>query len=81
MMEGGKAGCCGKEVKYNYDLACLNQQNSVAPSNENIELPVDSPNSVVSATHFIGNLLDCRGQTLSNGFIQLKGQNYEKVVL
>lgn len=70
----------GKEVKYNYDLACLNQQISVAPSNENIELPVDAPNSGVSATHFIGNLLDCRGQTLSNAFIQVKGQNYEKIV-
>jgi hypothetical protein len=70
----------GVDVQYHYDLPCLNQQISVEPSNENIELPVDSPNVGASATQFIGSILDCRGQALSNGFIELKGQDYEKVV-
>lgn len=70
----------GIGVSYRYDLECFGQSIAVKPSNIDVDLPPDSPSAVMQTSHFKGNILNCEGRAMSNGFLQLKGQNLDKVL-
>lgn len=69
-----------EEISYTYVLPCLDKTYKIAIPNEDIRLQDDDLTTLFSATRFTGNVVNCEGKTISNGFIRVEGSDFQKVV-
>ncbi|MBK7222797.1 MAG: hypothetical protein IPH94_16245 [Saprospiraceae bacterium] len=70
----------GEEVSYTYDLPCFAEAKTIGPSGVDILLSTDSPTQNTQNTRFTGQLLNCLGQKLDNGFLQVQGNDFYKTI-
>ncbi|HMS97303.1 MAG TPA: hypothetical protein PKA12_01105 [Saprospiraceae bacterium] len=70
----------GEELSYTYDLPCFAGSKTIGPSTADILLPTDSPSETTQSTRFTGRLLNCLGQKIDNGFLQVEGNDFYKTI-
>lgn len=70
----------GEELSYTYDLPCFAGSKTIGPSTTDILLPTDSPSETTQSTRFTGRLLNCLGQKIDNGFLQVEGNDFYKTI-